>query len=461
MKDLGPLLALAAQVASDLARTSWPAAPWVKPRAGPDGAPMLDLLVVGAGQGGLTIGFRAMREGIERLAILDGAPPHARGPWRTYGRMHTLRSPKIVTGPDLGLPSLTFQSWFEAQHGEAAWDALGKIPREMWADYLEWYEGALGLPVEAGVTVTGLTPRDTHVEVACDDGTVRLARHVALATGIEGPGAWWMPDFVRALPEGMRDHACGPVDFARLRGRVVAVLGQGASAFDNAATALEAGAAEVHVFFRRAEMQRVQPYKQISYAGLLRHMRDLPDEVRWRFMRHLLTMREAFPVETWERVTRHPNAVLHPGAGWTGAEVLDGRVRIETAEGPFVADYIICGTGFDVSPAAAPLLAGFGDRVATWVDRHPPAAAEDPRLARYPYLGESFEFEGRDGPDPALGRIRLFTFGATMSFGPSGSSLNALKFGPPRLVAGVTRSLFAEGAESHLADLVAYDTPEF
>ena len=42
---------------------------------------MLDLLVVGAGQGGLTVGFRAMRERIERLAILDAAPAHARGPW--------------------------------------------------------------------------------------------------------------------------------------------------------------------------------------------------------------------------------------------------------------------------------------------------------------------------------------------------------------------------------------------
>lgn len=461
MKDAAPLSALAAQVASDLDRVSWPAQPWIKPRNGPDGTPMLDLLIVGAGQGGLTVGFQAMREQVQRLAILDTAPADARGPWKTFGRMKTLRSPKEVTGPDLGMPSLTFQNWYEAQHGAAAWQALGKIPKEMWAEYLAWYETALGLPVDSGVSVTGLVPHATHVEVACDDGTTRLARHVVLATGIESPGAWWMPEFIRALPEGMRDHACGPIDFSRLAGKVVAVLGQGASAFDNAATALEAGAAEVHVFFRRAEMQRVQPYKQISYTGFLRHMRDLPDALRWRFMRHLLTMREAFPVETYDRVMRHPNATLHPGAGWTGAREQAGRVAIDTAAGPFLADHVICGTGFDIAPGAAPLLHGFGDRIATWADRHPTAAEEDPRLACYPYLGPTFEFEGRDGPDPALGRIRLFTFGATVSFGPSGSSINALKFGPPRLVGGVTRSLFAEAAEAHLADLIAYDTPEF
>ena len=461
MKDIDSLAALSAQVASDLARVSWPDQPWVKPRNGPDGVPMLDLLIVGGGQGGLTLGFQAMQERIERFAILDAAPPDQRGPWKTYGRMKTLRSPKQVTGPDLGIPSLTFQSWYEAQFGAAAGAALGKTPKEMWADYLAWYETVLGLPVEAGVTVTALRPCPTHVEVVGDDGRVRLARHVALATGIETPGTWWMPDFVRALPEHLRSHACAPIDFARLRGKVVAVLGQGASAFDNAATALEAGAEAVHIFFRRPEMQRLQPYKQISYNGFLRHMGDMPDSTRWRFMRHLLNLREAFPVETYRRVTDRANAHLHPGAGWSGARAADGRVEIDTAKGPFTADYVICGTGFDISPATAPLLAGFGERIATWADRLPQAAHEDPRLARYPYLGPGFEFEGKDGPDPALGRIRLFTFGSTLSFGPSGSSINALKFGPPRLLASVTRSLFAEGAEEHFADLVAYDTAEF
>lgn len=71
MKDIDPLSALAAQVASDLARVSWPAQPWIKPRTGPDGAPMLDLLIVGAGQGGLTTAFQARRDRIERLAIVD------------------------------------------------------------------------------------------------------------------------------------------------------------------------------------------------------------------------------------------------------------------------------------------------------------------------------------------------------------------------------------------------------
>jgi cation diffusion facilitator CzcD-associated flavoprotein CzcO len=424
---------------------------------------MLDVLVVGAGQGGLTLGFQLMRERIARFLLVDAEPAARRGPWNTYGRMKTLRSPKTVTGPDLDLPALTFQSWFEAQFGAPAWDALGKIPKAMWSDYLQWFERVLDLPVETGSRVVALTPRADRLEVEIAGGRSRtlFARHVILANGIEGFGRWWMPDFVAALPPALRSHTADPIDFAALKGKTVAVLGAGASAFDNAAAALEAGAGAVHIFVRRPEMQRVQPFKQISYTGFLRHMGDLPVDQRWLFLRHLMTLREAFPQETWDRVMVHPNAHLHLARGWTGAAVQAGRVRIETARGPFEADHVICGTGLEIGAAHRPELAGFADRIATWGDRHPPARAA-PRLAAYPFLGSTFELTARDPADAAaLARIRVFTFGATMSFGPSGSSINALKFGPARLIGGITAALFAEGAAEHLADLTAYDTPEF
>ncbi|MEM1316224.1 MAG: FAD/NAD(P)-binding protein, partial [Pseudomonadota bacterium] len=322
MLDGAGLSALEARLASELARTAWPAQPWVKGKAGPDGREMLDALVVGCGQGGLTLLHALRRAGVTRVLGVDRAPPAGRGPWKTYGRMKTLRSPKIVTGPDLDTPSLTFQSWYEAQFGEGAWERLGKIPKEMWADYLEWYERVLGLPVEAGVECVALRPFADRVEVdLAGAGGARTvqARHVALATGIETPGRWLTPEALGALPADRVHQAADAIDFDAMAGKVVAVLGAGASAFDNAAAALEAGAAEVHVFFRREEIQRVQPHKHLSYQGFLRHIGDLPDARRWRAMRHLLTIREAFPVETYERVTRHANAALHPGAAWTSA----------------------------------------------------------------------------------------------------------------------------------------------
>ena len=51
-------------------------------------------------------------------------------------------------------------------------------------------------------------------------------------------------------------HTADAIDFAALRGKSVAVIGGAASAFDAAAVALEAGAAPVHLFARRADARR-------------------------------------------------------------------------------------------------------------------------------------------------------------------------------------------------------------
>ncbi|XWN33501.1 MAG: NAD(P)/FAD-dependent oxidoreductase [Devosia sp.] len=466
MKVDDGLAALETRVREDLARIAWPAVDWVKPRTGPDGNVMDDVLIVGAGQGGLAVAFQLLRDRVSRVRILDRAPRGLEGPWKTTARMITLRSPKQTTGPDLDVPSLTFQSWYEATRGPAAWNALGKIPKEAWRDYLDWYRDVLGLRVENETEVTAIRPHASYVAVDTRSPTgnrTTYARQVVLATGIEGTGRWWMPPFLQALPADLCAHAAQGIDFKRLSGKVVAVLGAGASAFDNAASALEAGAREVHIFVRRPELQRVQPYKQVSYAGFLRHMADLPDAQRWRVLTYLLDLREAFPKETWERVTKHSNVTIHTARGWTDARAHDGRVVLSTPKGEFSADFAIAGTGLDMDLAARAELAAIAGRVALWRDRYePPAAERNERCARYPYLGPTFELTAIDETDAeALARVRVFTFGATMSFGPSGASINALKFAAPRLTSGITCALFSEDAAAHLADLKAYDVNEF
>ena len=112
------LTALEAQVRDDLAKTSHPNAPWLEPVPGPDGKPALDVLIVGAGQSGITTAFGLMRSQVTNILTLDKAAEGQEGPWLSYARMHTLRSPKHFTGPDLDIPSLTYQSWHEARSEE-------------------------------------------------------------------------------------------------------------------------------------------------------------------------------------------------------------------------------------------------------------------------------------------------------------------------------------------------------
>ncbi|NPD66037.1 NAD(P)/FAD-dependent oxidoreductase [Lichenicola cladoniae] len=459
------LEALEVCVRRDLELTAHPRAKWLAPHA-VGGEPALDVLVVGAGQSGLATGFALLRDKVENILLIDKAPRDMEGPWSTYARMPTLRSTKDQNGPDLGMPSLTFQAWFEAQWGAEAFVQLDLIPKGQWHDYLRWFRDITGLPVRNDTALRSLEPGLTDQGARCikatsEDGHVFYARKVILATGQDGTGRWWMPSFVEKLPPAMRAHTCDHIDFESLRGRTVAVLGAGASAFDNAATALEHGAI-VHLFCRRAEPMVVQPYRWLTFAGFMRHIGDMTDAWRWRILGYVLGMREGFPPATYDRVQAFSTFTMHVGAPWTNASVVDGRIRLDTLHGPFIADFAICGTGVVHDFAARPELSAFANRIARWSDRYtPPAAEESERLGGFPYLAPDYAFTERNpGEAPWLRDIHLFGIGATLSFGPSASSINAMTIAVPKLVAGITRGLFEADIESHWAALQAYDVKQ-
>ena len=104
------------------------------------------------------------------------------------------------------------------------------------------------------------------------------------------------------------------------------MLGAGASARDNAVMTFEAKASQVTVYCRRSELQRVQPFKWLSLPGFLWHFSELNDEWRWKFMSYLLTLREAFPKETWDRENKFEEFNRQTGAGWEDLRLKDDRV---------------------------------------------------------------------------------------------------------------------------------------
>src|SRR5205814_2474980 len=92
-----------------------------------------------------------------------------------------------------------------------------------------------------------------------------------LAMGREGSGAARWPRFESFDPtKRVKNvhHSADAIDFVALRGKRVGVLGAGASAFDNAAEALEAGAAQVALFARRPQLPQVNKSKWASFPGL-------------------------------------------------------------------------------------------------------------------------------------------------------------------------------------------------
>lgn len=460
------LAQLEADVRADLARIAHPGAAWLDPKTGPDGKPALDVLIVGAGQSGLAIGFGLMRSCVSNILLLDKAEEGKEGPWLTYARMPTLRSPKDYTGPDLDIPSLTYQSWHEARFGKESWQTLSLILREHWAEYLLWLRRAIGLPVRNGCELLEIGPASDGLLAARVKraGAIETlhARKIVLATGQEGMGDWTIPEPLRDLPSSLVATVADDIDFASLRRKRIAVLGAGASAFDNAATALEAGADEVHLLCRRAQIQVIQPYRWLTFRGFLRHLSDLDDAWRWRFMRKILEMREGFPQATYDRCAGHANFTLHEGAPLEAVRQTTGGVALQTPRGTVMADFVICGTGIDMNFAGRGELSKFAGNIATWADRYePPASERNARLGRFPYLADDYAFTEREpGETPWISDIHLFAIASAMSFGASGSSINAMTTAVPKLVNGLTRGLFRADVERHWASLSAYDVPQ-
>ncbi|MBN9000379.1 MAG: NAD(P)-binding protein, partial [Rhizobiales bacterium] len=99
------LAALERRIAEDLERIEAMPREWMPARIGPDGAPLHNVVIVGAGLSGLSVAFGLKRQSVANVLVIDRSAEGREGPWVTCARMDTLRSPKHLTGPDLGLPS--------------------------------------------------------------------------------------------------------------------------------------------------------------------------------------------------------------------------------------------------------------------------------------------------------------------------------------------------------------------
>ena len=461
------LAELNARVKQDLDYLNYPPANWSPVLPEVDGKPVSDVVIIGGGMCGLVTWFALNRVGIRNLRIVDRAARGKEGPWKTYARMETLRSPKNLLGPAHGMASLTFRAWYTALYGVPAWEELFRIPRPMWMDYLDWYRGVLSIPVENDTHVTRIVPRDDgllELEVAGGAVPSILTRKLVMATGRDGLGAADIPDFVK----GMRRHkswahSSDEIDFEALKSKRVVVIGVGASAVDNAAEALENGAGEVRLLARRKKMPTINKLMGIGSYGVTAGFPEISPEWRWRIMDYSTKQQTPAPHNSTLRVSRHPNAYFHFDCGIQSMREEGGEVVITTTNGRvFRTDFVILGTGFTVDPLARSELSPYRDKIACWEDRiTPPPGEENQSLGRFPWLEDDFSFtEKVPGTAPWLKDIHCFNYGATMSLGKVSGDIPAISEGAAWLARGVAARLFIRDIDHHWQALIDYEKPE-
>jgi cation diffusion facilitator CzcD-associated flavoprotein CzcO len=429
-------------------------ADWVRARTGADH----NVVIVGGGQSGLSIAYQLRRKGVGGVDVIDQAAPGRTGMWRNIARMHQLRTPKALAGPELGNPALSFRAWYETLNGPAAFDALDRIPTLAWADYIDWFQQTTGTMVRHSTRLLEIEPQGDllrlHLEV---EGAPRVetTRKLVLANGYAGAGGVIVPDFMQALPTNVWTHTTGAIPFEALDSKVVGIIGAGSSAFDAAAVALESGAAEVHMFSRRSYIDYPVPAApgtppvDRGYPNVLEQAYELPDVVRWRNFLLSDGRVASVPLDSVQRAAAFNGFHVHLNSSLSDVELAgNGEVAGRVEGRRFRFDHVILGTGYRIDLSAQPELARIHEHIALWRDRYQPSADEQSVAAgNHPYVGPAFEFQPRaDTGAEFLRNIHCFNLASALSFGiPVGDVPSVVD--QPRLVAAIVRDLYREGID--------------
>ena len=454
------------QVVSDLASIGFSDKEWVQPKQHKDGH-VYDVIIIGGGQSGLCTAFGLLRERISNILVLDENPEGLEGPWVTYARMFTLRTAKQLPSIDLGIPALTFQSWYRAKYDADNWEKLDKIPRVEWMNYLKWYREVLNIPVKNEVKLDVIEPTTEaiHKLHVIDKGErkILLARKVVLATGIQGGGEWHVPDLIKALPKSLYSHTSEVIDFEQLIDKRIAILGGGASAFDNANYALTHGAKEAHVFVRRKHIPRINPMRQLEYSGIIERFHTLTALEKYTAISHFFKYNQPPTNDTFLRAANFEGFALFTDSPWISVTQTDNGVQIVTPHAEFEYDYLIISTGLVSDPSLRPELRQIDEHIVKWGDVvKAPTDIANELIDRHPYLTPEFAFI----PSTEEGAIRLrgifcFNYAALVSCGISASALSGIRFAIPKLIKGISDELFEEDKEFILKSFLEYDTEEF
>jgi cation diffusion facilitator CzcD-associated flavoprotein CzcO len=384
-----------------------------------------DLLIIGSGPYGLATAAYAQQRGM--ACRLQGRPMDLW--WRHMPDGMFLRS-----GIDWHLDPSGVHT-IEAYVRQIGIDpaSVDPLPVGLFRDYGRWFQEAADLRPDARLVRT-LTRMGDHFEAELEDGEWVRARRVLLALGFAS--SMNLPeDLVGMLPAGSYAHAWDLVDFARLAGQEVLIVGGRQSAYEWAALIAEHGAAAVHLAHRH-QTPRFAPSDWSWVEGMLEASAAQPGWFRRLQSSEQAAIRQRFwtegrlKLEPWlgPRISRE-EVHIWPGAAVTDAdERPDGRLHVRMTTGAELSvDQVVLATGYDVDVRHLPLL----DPTTIL----PLLATED----GFPVLDADFE--------SSVPGLFFSGLAATRDFGPFFGFLAGCRVAPRRIVDRMLRDGAGSGED--------------
>lgn len=425
-----------------------------------------DVVIVGAGQTGMTLAFALHREKITNIILFDEEGENCEGPWLSHARMQTLRTPKYTTGPDCDIPSLTVRAWFEAKYGEEEWDKIKYIPRTDWSSYLQWLRHFLNLPIVNNTKVGSIQwSKDENCFIVPINNkgafSTVYAKKIILATGLQGSGEWTIPNHIKNnIDEGCYFHTCDEIDFTSFEGKKIGILGGGPCAFDNALICSQHGASEVHMYFKRPQLVNLHVFLWGEFVGFLKHFADLPDENKWQFIAKMYEIGQPPTPQSVAAARASKNIIMHFDSPWIDSKMVNGKPAVVTPHSEDTLDSLIIATGWITDLQLRQELDAFREHIALWSDKFlPPKDQRYEALFRAPYLGKGFNFtEKNPGSAPYLQSIFNCTGGALVSTGFSaGTGITGMRYSVKSLVNELVSQLFVDERDYFYKTLENYD----
>jgi putative flavoprotein involved in K+ transport len=344
-----------------------------------------DVLIVGAGQSGLALGYHLQRRG--RQVLLVDRNERIGDSWRARWDSLKLYSPASRDG----LPGMPFPA------GRTAYPTKNEM-----ADYLEAYAARFELPLRLGNQVEALTQEDGRFVAHTRESRIE-AETVVVASGVfEKP---YVPTFAGELnPTITQLHSGAYRNLAQLQDGPVLVVGASHSGSDIAYEAAskhevvlsgrDTGQLPASVESRRGRMlfrglffagthiltvdtpigRKIRPHIRHGGAPLLRYRRsDLRRAGVERVLERTVGVQDGLPVLDGGRVLEVRNVVwctgFRPDFGWI-------RLPLEIGEDGYPAQYRGASTTPGLYFVGLPFLHSFASMLIGGVDRDTGRVAE-------------------------------------------------------------------------------------